>query len=185
MRGGVDRIQLRDRSLDGRDWLEFAAKVSRVARSNAPEIEIIINRRIDVALAVGAEGVHLGFDALDIRAARSLLGPGRLIGVSTHTAEEAIEAHRAGADYVHLAPIYPPLSKSSTRPALGPACIERATTAGATVIAQGGIDSNRIPEVIEAGAVGVAVTGALSQGAGLGEPAVALRQALNRCHSAE
>ena len=154
-----------------------------MARSNAPEIEIIINRRIDVALAVGAEGVHLGFDALNIRAARSLLGPGRLIGVSTHTAEEAIEAHRAGADYVHLAPIYPPLSKTSTRPALGPACIERAAAAGVAVIAQGGIELNRIPEVIEAGAVGVAVTGALSQDARVGGPAVALRQALDHDHA--
>jgi len=176
--GGVDRIQLRDRSLDGQAWLAFAEEVHAITRRIRPEIEIIINRRVDVALATGASGVHLGFDALPLAETRALLGEEALIGVSTHSADEAMEAHRAGADYVHLAPIHPPLSKPATRPPLGIAPIQIATSAGLSVFAQGGIGPGQVPALVTAGIAGIAVTGSLLQSDDPHAQAVALCRAL-------
>jgi len=156
---GVDRIQLRDRSLDGRDWLSFADCVSEAARRVRPDVEIFVNRRIDVALAIEADGVHLGFDALEPGEARALLGQSVQIGVSTHDAAEAIAATRAGADYVHLAPVFDPLSKPATRPPLGLAAVREAARGGARVLAQGGVTHGNAADLIRAGAMGVAVTG--------------------------
>ena len=178
MTGGVDRIQLRDRSLDGRAWLTFAQAVQQLARRIRPETEIIVNRRVDVALAIGAQGVHLGFDAIGLREARGLLGQGPLIGVSTHSVEEAMDAHRGGADYVHLAPIHAPLSKPSTRPALGVPPVHAASAAGVIVFAQGGIDIRRVPALSAAGVAGIAVTGSLLQSDDPHAAALALRRAL-------
>lgn len=191
VRGGVDRIQLRDRSLEGGEWLAFADAVGTRAQAalaahpsigvagDPPRMQVIVNRRVDVALTTGAEGVHLGFDAMAIADARSLLGASARIGVSTHTAEEAVAATESGADYVHLAPIYTPLSKPATRPPLGPTAVARAARGGARVIAQGGIEAGNVAQIIRAGAVGVAVTGAILAAGDPGEAAAALRTALD------
>ena len=176
--GGVDRIQLRDRNLDGQAWLAFAEEVQQTTQRVRPEIEIIVNRRVDVALAIGATGVHLGFDALPLEETRALLGERALIGVSTHSVDEAIAAHRAGADYIHLAPIHPPLSKPSTRPPLGIAPVLAAASAGLAVFAQGGIGPGQVPALVAAGVAGVAVTGSLLQSGDPYAQALALRRAL-------
>ena len=90
--GGVDWVQLRERDLEGRDLYELATRVIAAARDAARRrggtVRVLINRRIDIALAVDADGVHLGFDALPVAQARSLLGAERLLGVSAHTPDE-------------------------------------------------------------------------------------------------
>ncbi len=159
--GGVGRIQIRERVLDGRDLLVFAESLCDAARRVRPDVEIIVNRRIDVALVIGADGVHLGFDALAPDEARRLLGTGAKIGVSTHSVAEAEEAMRSGADYVHLAPVFAPLSKTATRPALGLELLAKACARATRVIAQGGVAPEKIDSILRAGAVGVAVTGSL------------------------
>jgi thiamine-phosphate pyrophosphorylase len=139
----------------------------------------MVNRRIDVALAIGADGVQLGFDAVDVATAREVLGVGPRIGVSTHSCEEVARAAAQGADHVQLAAIFDPRSKPATRPALGVGTLRTAASLGASVIAQGGIDARRCAEVIAAGACGVAVTGAILMASDPADATASLRRALD------
>lgn len=171
---GVDWVQVRDRTLGGAALLALtdavrAAAARGAARRGGPA-RVIVNRRLDVALAAGADGVHLGFDALAPADARALLGPAAEVGVSAHAPEE-IDAG-CGASYAHLAPVFAPLSKPGSRPPLGLAALARACARGLPVFAQGGIRPERVREVVAAGAAGVAVTGAVL---GASDPAAAVR----------
>lgn len=153
---------------------------------------LLVNRRLDIALAAGADGVHLGFDAVEPGAARRLLGPETpseglaarslgpraLVGVSCHSPEEVERAAAAGADYAHLAPIFDPFSKARERPALGLEALARAARAGIPVLAQGGIDPARARAALAAGAAGVAVTGAILAAPDPRAATTALRRAL-------
>jgi thiamine-phosphate pyrophosphorylase len=171
----VDWVQIRDRELSGRDWLAFAREIAAAARG----ARVVVNRRIDVALAIGADGVHLGFDALAPADAARLLPPDVLIGVSAHAPREVFEARRSGATYAHLAPIWDPLSKPAERPALGLAALEDASAAGLTLLAQGGLTSERCARALSAGASGVAVTGDILLADDPSAAARALREALD------
>ena len=141
----------------------------------------MVNRRSDVALAVGADGVHLGFDAVAPEEARRLLGDDAWIGVSCHAPEEVERAE--GASYAHLAPIYAPLSKAATRAPLGPAALTRVGCAR-PVLAQGGITAENAGACVAAGAAGVAVTGAILQAADVFAAAQGLRRALDAARGA-
>ena len=183
VRGGVDWVQIRDRELLGAALLDLTDSLSSAARRAASlcdrHVRILVNRRIDVALAAGADGVHLGFDALDPRVARKLLGDEALVGCSTHAPQETFLC-RGVASYTHLAPIYEPLSKASTRPCLGLRGLREATSSGdATVLAQGGISVANARGVCAAGAAGIAVTGAILQAPDPKRAAEALREALD------
>ena len=160
---GVDWVQVRERDLGGEALRALAQDVLEAARRGAARragvARVLVNRRIDVALAVGADGVHLGWDAVSPAQARSLLGPRAEIGVSAHAPEE-IDPD-GGASYAHLAPVFAPLSKTSERAARGLDTLARAVARGVPVLAQGGITPERAREVVAVGAAGVAVTGAL------------------------
>jgi len=179
---GVDLVQIRDRRLGDARLLaharEIAAAARRGARTSDRSVRIVVNRRVDIALAIDADGVHLGFDAMEIGDARRLLGPRACIGVSTHTVAEVHAAR--GADYVHLAPIFAPLSKRSTRPALGLEAITAAAQRSVPVLAQGGVTAGNAAEICRAGAAGVAVTGAILLADDVARATRALRVALNR-----
>lgn len=179
--GGVDWVQVRERDLEADELLALAARVAGAARAAARsaghEVRILVNRRSDVAMALGADGVHLGFDAVGPAAARRLLGPDALVGVSCHTANQVRTL--SDASYAHLAPIYPPLSKKAERPALGPAALGLAE-GPIPVLAQGGIEAGNAAEALAAGASGVAVTGAILGAGDPGAAAAALREALDR-----
>jgi len=176
VRAGVDWVQVRERALDGAELLAFAEDMAAAARRGAREVRITVNRRADVALAIGADGVHLGFDAMDVAAARRVLGEEALVGVSTHSVDEVRAA--AGASYVHLAPVFAPLSKPATREALGLAAVEAAARFSVPVIAQGGVDASNAGAVRAAGAAGVAVTGAILMADDPATATAALRRAL-------
>jgi thiamine-phosphate pyrophosphorylase len=178
---GVDWIQVRERALDGAALLAGCDAVCAAARRGAARrggvARVIVNRRIDVALAAGADGVHLGWDGVLPRDARRLLGDAALVGVSAHAPEE-IDA-KCGADYAHLAPIFAPLSKPQERPPLGLAALARAAARGLPVLAQGGADAGNAGALVRAGAAGIAVTGTLSAAADVEAAARALREALD------
>jgi thiamine-phosphate pyrophosphorylase len=176
---GVDWVQVRDRALGGAALLALVDALAAAARRAAPGARVLVNRRADVALAAGADGVHLGFDALDPASARRLLGPSALIGVSCHDPEEVRRAAAVGADYALLAPVFDPLSKPRERPALGPAAVRAAAAHGLPVLAQGGVDLRNAAALLAAGAAGVAVTGAILHAADPGVAAAALRRALD------
>ena len=145
---------------------------------------MIVNRRLDLALAIGADGAHLGFDAPSLADARELLGPRALLGVSCHAPEEVARAREAGADYAHLAPVFDPLSKAAERPALGLAKLADGCASGIPVLAQGGIEREHAPEAIRAGAAGIAVIGAILGAEDPGRAAAELRAALDRASAA-
>ena len=172
---GVDWVQLRERALAGGALLALARALREAARRAGGAISLVLNRRADVALAAGADGVHLGFDGMAPRDARTLLGEAALVGVSCHSPAEVAAA--LGASYAHLAPIFAPLSKPRERAPLGPAAL--ADCAGRPVLAQGGITAENAGACLAAGAAGVAVTGAILQAADPSAAAARLRRALD------
>ena len=180
--GGVDLVQVRERALGGAALLEHVeallAAAARGARARGGRVRVVVNRRVDVALAAGADGAHLGFDALPPAAARALLGPGAWLGVSAHAPEEVLALAPALVSYAHLAPIFAPLSKPATRPALGLAPLARACAGPVPVLAQGGITAANAAACLRAGAAGVAVTGELLHAADPAAAARALREVL-------
>jgi thiamine-phosphate pyrophosphorylase len=179
VRGGVDWIQVRERALEGAALLALVDAVAAAARGAAGRrrVRVLVNRRLDVALAAGADGVHLGGDGMAPAVARRLLPPGALVGVSTHAVAEALAAQQV--DYVQLAPIFAPLSKPQGRPPLGLAALTAAAAGPLPVFAQGGIDARSAAAARAAGAAGVAVTGAIWLASDPRAAAQGLREALD------
>ena len=157
---GLRAVQLREKDLDTRPLLRLGQEILGLARKwNAL---LIINDRIDLTLALGADGVHLRAESLPVATARRLLGPDRLIGVSTHSVEEAVTAGIEGADFAVLGPIYDTPSKRSYGSPIGLRPLEEASGRCAIpIFAIGGITASRIPDVLRAGAFGVAVVSAI------------------------
>lgn len=183
---GVDWIQLRDRALETDALLRLARALveARDARGGASENRrVLVNRRVDVALSSKADGAHLGFDALDPSAVATLLPQDALIGASVHSIHEIQALAKRKLDhrvlYAHLAPIWDPLSKPASRPALGTDLLSEACGLGLPVLAQGGIDPQRASLAIRAGAAGIAVTGILGQSENQISAARQLRTALD------
>jgi len=161
LKGGARFLQLREKRGDLRRLLQAARTLAQACREVGALL--VVNDRLDVALAVGADGVHLGQDDLPAALARPLLEGGRLLGVSANRPEEAAAAERAGADYLGVGPAYPTATKERIRPILGPEGLRalRAATR-VPIFAVGGITLERIPEVLATGADGVAVISAIA-----------------------
>lgn len=158
--GGADTIQFRDKSLPTQKLIEVAGALRGLC--SAKDVPLIINDRVDVALAVDADGVHLGRSDLPVALARDLLGPDKIVGGTAGTLEEAFEAERAGADYVGFGHIYPTSSKEKPGSAKGPKSLhEMCNALSIPIIAIGGIDLGNFAAVIDAGAWGIAVIGAV------------------------
>jgi len=159
--GGASLIQLREKRVPPREFYEQAKKAVAVALSRG--VQLLINDRIDVALAVGAAGVHLGQDDMPPEAARKLLGPNAVIGYSTHNIQQAIAATKLPIDYVAIGPIFATTTKSDTAPVLGLDGLRTVRQAIGTfpLVAIGGITHGNASKVIEAGADSVAVISAL------------------------
>ena len=153
-------IQLRDKGGDLRSLYEEAGAIRQLCRRYRRLF--IVNDRLDVALLAEADGVHLGQEDLPAGLARPLLHPGMLLGISTHSVEEAREAEAAGADYIGFGPVFPTATKTGTRPTVGLDGIHMVKAAvKLPVLAIGGITLERVPEVVRAGADGVAVISAI------------------------
>jgi len=155
--GGATLIQLREKQMPPREFYEQAKMAVR------PGVQLIINDRVDVALAVGAQGVHLGQDDMPPEAARKLLGPNAVIGYSTHNIEQAIAATKLPIDYLAVGPIFATTTKSDTAPVLGLQGLRAVREAIGVfpLVAIGGITHANAREVIGAGADSVAVISAL------------------------
>jgi len=160
LEGGATMIQLRDKGGDLRSLYGEAVAIRQLCRRHRRLF--IVNDRLDVALAAEADGVHLGQEDLPARLARPLLHPGMLLGISTHSVEEAREAEAAGADYIGFGPVFPTGTKTGTRPTVGLDGIRVVKAAvELPVLAIGGITLERVSEVVHAGADGVAVISAI------------------------
>jgi thiamine-phosphate diphosphorylase len=158
--GGMTTLQLRVKGWSDRAICE-AGHALRPRCSDAGAL-LIVNDRVDIALAVGADGVHLGVDDLPVTAARQILGPDAVIGYSPETDADRISAEHAGASYLGVGPVYGTATKSDAGNAIGTDGLRRVAQATTLpVIGIGGIDLTRAREVVSTGAVGVAVVGAV------------------------
>jgi thiamine-phosphate pyrophosphorylase len=160
IRGGADAIQLRAKDLPMREQLAIGRALRALTREAG--VLFIVNDRTDLALALDADGIHVGQDDLPADLARQLVGPDRIVGVSTATVEEARLARDMGADYLGVGAIYGTATKSDAGAAIGPAAIAPIKAAvNLPVVGIGGIGSRNAAEVIAAGADGVAVVSAI------------------------
>ena len=158
--GGADVIQLRDKALSSRDLLAAASAIREVTRDAGALF--IVNDRLDVALAAGADGVHLGESDLPIGHARRIAPPGFIIGASISSVATAVSARAEGADYVALSPTFATGSKDDAGPGHGLAMLSAIrSTVSLPLVAIGGITAANVGEVIAAGADGVAVISAV------------------------
>jgi thiamine-phosphate pyrophosphorylase len=155
--GGASLIQLREKRMPALEFYEQARAVKQYG------VQLIINDRVDIALATGADGVHLGQDDLSPEVARKLLGPQAIIGYSTHNVDQAINATKLPIDYLAIGPIFSTITKSDTAPVLGLDGLRavRNAVGGFPLVAIGGISLNNARDVIDAGADSVAVISAL------------------------
>jgi len=162
--GGATIIQLRGKKWTTREFLDLGLKASRLLSSK--KIPLIINDRVDIALACKADGVHLGQDDMPLPYAREALGKDRIIGISVVTPAEAEAAQKGGADYIGAGPVFSTLSKRDLGPLLGldglQAIRQRVII---PILAIGGISTSNISDVISAGADGVAVISAIASAA--------------------
>ncbi len=155
--GGARLIQLREKNLPAREFYQQAAGALRIARERGALI--IINDRVDVALALGADGVHLGQDDLPPQEARRILGDQALIGFSTHSLEQARRALDLPIDYLAIGPIFATSSKENSHPVVGLDNLRlvRRVVGRIPLVAIGGITAENSSQVIDAGADCIAI----------------------------
>ena len=160
-RGGASLVQLREKQMQPKEFYEEAKAAVAVAVQCG--VRLIINDRVDVALAVCANGVHLGQNDLSPEAARKLLGEQSIVGYSTHNVEQAIEASKLPIDYFAIGPIFATATKSDTAPVLGLEGLRavRHAIGEFPLVAIGGITPANARDVIAAGADSVALISAL------------------------
>lgn len=157
--GGCRMVQLREKEWPSGTLLPLAERLR--ARCREAGVTFIVNDRVDLTLVVDADGVHLGQEDLPPRAARPLLRPGMILGVSTHSIEQARAAQAAGADYVALGSVFATATKAAFE-LVGPELVRRARAEiRAPLIAIGGITADNVATVVRAGADGVAVISAV------------------------
>jgi thiamine-phosphate pyrophosphorylase len=158
--GGADTIQLREKGGSTREMIRSASEMQALCTKTG--VTFIVNDRVDVAIASGADGVHLGQDDFPIPLARKLLGKKAIIGGSASTMEEARNCFAEGADYIGFGPVFPTGSKADAGPASGLDLLGRvAEEIPLPIIAIGGITVVNAPLVMKAGAHGIAVISAV------------------------
>lgn len=158
--GGADLIQLRDKRRGARELIDIAQVVGDICHTAG--VGFIVNDRVDIAMAVGADGVHVGARDLPVDVARRLLGREGLVGASASTVEDALAAERAGASYLGVGHVYATASKKKGSPPIGLDALARLREAVAIpVIAIGGITADNIRDVLATGVHGVAAIGAV------------------------
>lgn len=167
LKGGLRIIQLREKEMPERELLSVALRLREITRRWGTLF--IINDHVDIARASDADGVHLGQDDLPVYVAREILGDKKIIGVSTHSIEEAVQAQSSKADYIGFGPIFHTETKNSSTP-LGTDIIrDLKKKIYIPVVAIGGINLDNLPDVINAGADAVAVISAIARSGNIAE----------------
>ncbi|MCM2359986.1 MAG: thiamine phosphate synthase [Geobacteraceae bacterium] len=160
LKGGVKAVQLREKDLSSRDLYQLAYELRKLTSRH--DARLFINDRIDIALAVDADGVHLAGTSIPIHRARKILGEKRLIGVSCHNQVSAIAAQETGADFITFGPVFYTPSKAVYGDPVGIDKLAAITELlQIPVFALGGIKRDNVPQVIAAGAHGIALVSAL------------------------
>jgi thiamine-phosphate pyrophosphorylase len=182
--GGVDAFLLREPDLSDSVLYTVALHMRKLTKGLG--IRFLISRRVDICLAVDADGVHLNSESIPVLKARELLGEERLIGYSAHSAEEALNISREGVDYLTLSPIFHTRSKPMALPLTPSGVQEVVSRVEVPVLALGGLnDAERVEEVVAAGAAGIAVMSAVLTAHNPKEKAAELRSGLSSCEEME
>ena len=177
IQGGAQIVQLREKELCEKDFFRLAEKFRE--RTAQAGLLLIIDDRVDVAIAVGADGVHLGQQDFPIPAAAKI-APGLLIGASTHSLQEALLAQEEGADYVNIGPIFTTDTKEGAGQGLGPEAIGRiAPNLRIPFTVMGGIKESNVREVLSVGAKRVAVVTALTRAPDIAAAVRSFRKMIN------
>jgi thiamine-phosphate pyrophosphorylase len=179
VRGGVSIVQLREKSLSTRESIGAARRIQDILRPQG--IPLIINDRVDVALAVGANGVHLGQEDMPYPEARKLLGKRAIIGLSVENMDQALEAEKLDVDYLGVSPVFPTPTKTDTKAPWGLEGLRRLRPRSRHIlIGIGGINSSNALDVLEAGADGLAVVSAVCSSPAPEDTARRLREMIDR-----
>ena len=160
-RSGVTIIQLREKNLTTNQYYQLAKQVKEI--TDAYQVPLIIDDRLDVCLAVDAAGLHIGDDELPVSVARQVLGPEKILGVTAKTVKRALEAETSGADYLGTGAIFPTITKENAPITLISTLKTICQTVAIPVVAIGGLTSENIDQLAETGIAGVAVVRDLMQ----------------------
>ena len=160
-RSGVTIIQLREKNLTTNQYYHLAKQVKEI--TDAYQVPLIIDDRLDVCLAVDAAGLHIGDDELPVSVARQVLGPDKILGVTAKTVKRALEAEEGGADYLGTGAIFPTTTKENAPITLISTLKTICQTVAIPVVAIGGLTSENIDQLIGTGIAGVAVVRDLMQ----------------------
>ena len=160
-RSGVTIIQLREKNLTTNQYYHLAKQVKEI--TDAYQVPLIIDDRLDVCLAIDAAGLHIGGDELPVSVARKVLGPEKILGVTAKTVKRALEAETSGADYLGTGAIFPTTTKENAPITLISTLKIICQTVAIPVVAIGGLTSENIDQLIGTGIVGVAVVRDLMQ----------------------
>ena len=160
-RSGVTIIQLREKNLTTNQYYQLAKQVKEI--TDAYQIPLIIDDRLDICLAVDAAGLHIGDDELPVSVARKVLGPEKILGVTAKTVKRALEAETSGADYLGTGAIFPTTTKENAPITLISTLKTICQTVAIPVVAIGGLTSENIDQLIGTGIAGVAVVRDLMQ----------------------
>ncbi len=159
IKGGVTVVQLREKNCTSREFYEVAIAVKCI--TDAYEVPLIINDRIDIALAVKADGVHLGQKDIPVQAARDLLGQDKIVGATANTVESAVAAWKSGADYLGVGDVFGTTTKNDTKPVTVEELKEIRQRVQIPVVAIGGIKQSNVHLLKPAGIDGIAVISAI------------------------
>ena len=160
-RSGVTIIQLREKNLTTNQYYQLAKQVKEI--TDAYQVPLIIDDRLDICLAVDAAGLHIGDDELPVSVARQVLGPEKILGVTAKTVKRALEAETSGADYLGTGAIFPTITKENAPITLISTLKTICQTVAIPVVAIGGLTSENIDQLIGTGIAGVAVVRDLMQ----------------------
>ena len=160
-RSGVTIVQLREKNLTTNQYYQLAKQVKKI--TDAYQVPLIIDDRLDVCLAVDAAGLHIGDDELPVSVARQVLGPDKILGVTTKTVKRALEAEEGGADYLGTGAIFPTTTKENAPITLISTLKTICQRVAIPVVAIGGLTSENIDQLIGTGITGVAVVRDLMQ----------------------
>ena len=160
-RSGVTIIQLREKNLTTNQYYQLAKQVKEI--TDAYQVPLIIDDRLDICLAVDAAGLHIGDDELPVSVARKVLGPEKILGVTAKTVKRALEAETSGADYLGTGAIFPTTTKENAPITLISTLKTICQTIAIPVVAIGGLTSENIDQLIGTGIAGVAVVRDLMQ----------------------
>ena len=160
VKGGVTMVQLREKDCSTREFITLAVKLKQtLANYNVP---LIINDRLDVALAANANGLHIGQSDMDYATARRLFGYGKIIGLSVESMKQVYEANEMDVDYIGISPVFSTNTKTDTAPPFGLKGIEEVMAVSKhPAVAIGGINNTNAASILQAGANGIAVVSAI------------------------